>query len=62
MAEDVPCDVCKESHQDAIDPVEKVKQQLSPIRLISVISRAILNSQIVYILRLKRKRIASSYF
>jgi superfamily II DNA helicase RecQ len=62
MPEDVPCDVCKESHQDAIDPVEKVKQQLSPIRLISVISRAILNSQIVYILRLKRKRIASSYF
>jgi hypothetical protein len=26
IPEDVPCDICKESHQDVIDPVEKVKQ------------------------------------
>lgn len=25
MPEDVPCDVCKEPHQDVIDPVEKVE-------------------------------------
>ena len=27
MLEDVPCDVCKESHQDVIDPIEKVEQE-----------------------------------
>lgn len=26
MPEDVPCDVCGASHQDVIDPVEKVEQ------------------------------------
>jgi hypothetical protein len=33
MPEDIPCDVCKESHQDVIDLVEKVKQDITHIGL-----------------------------
>ena len=33
MPEDVPCDVCGVAHQDAIDPVEKVEQDLSLIHI-----------------------------
>jgi hypothetical protein len=33
MLEDVPYNVYKESHQDVIDPVEKVKQDITHIGL-----------------------------
>ena len=33
MPEDVPCDVCGVAHQDAIDPVEKVEQDIAHIGL-----------------------------
>jgi hypothetical protein len=33
MLEDVPYDICKESHQDVIDLVEKVKQDTAHIGL-----------------------------
>jgi hypothetical protein len=33
ILEDMPYNICKESHQDVIDPVEKVKQDITHIGL-----------------------------